>query len=48
MSARDGQEALDRAEADRFDLIVLDLMLPKMDGLAVCRELREKIPSLQS
>ena len=36
----DGQEALDRAEADTFDLILLDVMLPTKDGFAVCRELR--------
>jgi DNA-binding response OmpR family regulator len=38
--ASDGQEALDRfAEAD-FDLVVLDVMLPKVDGIEVCRRLR--------
>ena len=38
--AVDGQEALDRFEQERFDLVVLDLMLPKIDGLEVCRRLR--------
>lgn len=40
----DGAEALRRALADPPDLMVLDLMLPKMDGLAVCRKLRERWP----
>ena len=39
--AHDGEEGLRRALAERFDCIVLDLNLPKMDGLAVCRALRE-------
>jgi len=38
--ALDGQEALDRFDEQAFDLIVLDLMLPKVDGLEVCRLLR--------
>src|SRR5205085_5561827 len=38
--ARDGREGLTRALADRPDLILLDIMLPKMSGLDVCRELR--------
>jgi two-component system alkaline phosphatase synthesis response regulator PhoP len=38
--ARDGRDGLSRALADRPDLILLDIMLPKMSGLDVCRELR--------
>jgi len=38
--ALDGEEALDRARGQNFDLIVLDVMLPKMDGFEVCRKLR--------
>ena len=36
----DGREALERGLARRFDLIVLDLMLPGMDGYEVCKRLR--------
>ena len=38
--AGDGAEGLVKAQSGRFDLIVLDIGLPEMDGLAVCRELR--------
>ncbi|TDE55616.1 response regulator transcription factor [Nonomuraea mesophila] len=40
----DGVEALRRALAHPPDLMVLDLMLPKIDGLQVCRKLRERWP----
>jgi DNA-binding response OmpR family regulator len=40
IQARDGEEALSRFAADRIDLVVLDVMLPKLDGLEVCRRLR--------
>jgi DNA-binding response OmpR family regulator len=38
--ARDGRQAIDLARSDRPDLVVLDLMLPKIGGLDVCRVLR--------
>jgi DNA-binding response OmpR family regulator len=38
--AHDGREALDRFAEQRFDLVVLDIMLPKLDGIEVCRRLR--------
>ena len=38
--AADGEDGLQRATSDPFDLIILDLMLPKRDGLAVCRDIR--------
>ena len=41
-TAEDGLAGVQSALNERPDAIVLDLMLPKMDGLAVCRELREK------
>jgi DNA-binding response OmpR family regulator len=40
LQARDGQEALSKFQADRVDLVVLDVMLPKLDGLEVCKQLR--------
>ena len=40
IQARDGQEALDRFAEQHVDLVVLDLMLPKLDGLEVCKRLR--------
>ena len=39
-SAQDGKEALQRFGEGRFDLVILDLMLPKLDGVEVCRQLR--------
>lgn len=40
-TATDGREALTKFKAGAFDLIVLDLMLPEVDGLAVCRQIRQ-------
>jgi DNA-binding response OmpR family regulator len=40
IQARSGEEALSRLEETEVDLIVLDLMLPRMDGLEVCRRVR--------
>jgi DNA-binding response OmpR family regulator len=40
--ARDGKSAIEIAQKERPDLIVLDLMLPEMDGLEVCRSLRRE------
>jgi DNA-binding response OmpR family regulator len=40
--AYDGADGLVRAEAGAYDLIVLDVMLPELDGLVVCRELRQR------
>ncbi|MBR3165135.1 MAG: response regulator transcription factor [Lachnospiraceae bacterium] len=39
--AYDGGEALEMAKATEYDAVLLDLMLPVMDGLEVCREIRE-------
>jgi DNA-binding response OmpR family regulator len=41
-SALDGNEALRRFEEGRFDLVILDLMLPQMGGVEVCRHLRSR------
>ncbi len=40
VAARDGEEALLRFAEEQIDLVVLDLMLPKVDGLEVCKRLR--------
>jgi DNA-binding response OmpR family regulator len=42
VQAADGAEALARFDEQIFDLVVLDVMLPRMDGLEVCRRLRAK------
>jgi len=40
VTARDGDEALRRFGEETVDLVVLDIMLPRVDGLEVCRRLR--------
>ena len=40
LSASDGQEGLNKARSEKPDLIILDLMLPKIDGYKVCRMLK--------
>jgi DNA-binding response OmpR family regulator len=42
VAARDGEEALRRFADEDVDLVVLDLMLPKLDGLEVCKRLRSQ------
>ncbi len=42
----DGRSALDLGMADSFDLVLLDLMLPQIDGIEVCRRLRQARPTL--
>ncbi len=49
LKAHDGQDGLNKARSEKPDLIILDLMLPKMDGYKVCRMLKfdakyKKIP----
>ena len=41
VSARDGIEALANLKAEKPDLMILDLLMPKMDGFAVCKELQD-------
>ena len=42
VAVHDGLEGLEKARAERFDLIVLDIMLPGMNGYKVCRTLRDE------
>ena len=37
----DGEEAVDKARTGQFDLVILDLMMPKIDGLQACMKIRE-------
>ena len=46
LTAYDGAEGLQRALAESPDLIVLDVMMPKMSGLDVCKQLKAKRPSI--
>ena len=39
--AYDGEEALEKVKANEYDIILLDIMLPKMDGFTVCQQVRE-------
>jgi len=41
VTARDGIEALANLKAEKPDLMILDLLMPKMDGFAVCKELQD-------
>jgi len=45
-TARDGEEGVKKALAERPDLILLDVVMPKMDGFAACREMRKQ-PTLK-
>ncbi|TFG58258.1 MAG: response regulator transcription factor [Spirochaetales bacterium] len=41
---RDGRQGLEKAQTAEFSLIILDIMLPGLDGLSVCKKIREKNP----
>ncbi|MBP2028725.1 two-component system response regulator VicR [Acetoanaerobium pronyense] len=43
ITAYDGAEALKKALSETLDLIILDVMLPSMDGFEICRKVREKL-----
>lgn len=47
MRAADGEDAIDIAKAQKPQLILLDIMMPKLDGIETCRRIRE-IPGMQS
>ncbi len=40
--AKDGEQGLFMAEVNEFNLVILDIRLPKLDGISVCRQLRDK------
>jgi DNA-binding response OmpR family regulator len=40
--AKDGEDALFKFDVNEYDFVVLDLMIPKVDGISVCRQIREK------
>lgn len=46
VAAADGVRGLERALDDPPDLLLLDVMMPKLDGYAVCREVRRRLPAL--
>jgi CheY-like chemotaxis protein len=43
-TARDGAEAIERLDASNYDVIVLDLMMPKVDGFGVLKHIQEHFP----
>ena len=45
--ASDGVEALDKAESLRPDVMVLDVTMPKLSGIEVCRIVKQKVPDLE-
>jgi len=46
IAATDGEAGLDRALAEEFDLLLLDIMMPKLDGFSLCAEVRKRYPAL--
>ena len=41
MEAADGMEAVDKARKEDFDIIILDIMMPRLDGFSACKEIRK-------
>src|SRR5690606_19337527 len=44
--AEDGQEGIKKVESSKFDLVLCDIKMPKMDGLEVLEKIQEKFPEL--
>lgn len=44
VTANDGIEALEKLSQDKFDLVILDIMMPRMNGLEVLKEIKTKTP----
>jgi CheY-like chemotaxis protein len=45
-AAVDGQDAIDRLSSERFDAVVLDLMMPRVDGVGVLKFMSEHVPGM--
>src|SRR4051812_40042956 len=45
-TARDGVEAIDKIDRGKYDLVVLDLMMPRIDGYGVLKHIRQQRPEL--
>ncbi|HBO83403.1 MAG: two-component system response regulator [Deltaproteobacteria bacterium GWC2_42_11] len=45
-AAASGEEALEKLEADKYDLVILDIKLPGIDGIEVLRQIKEKWKTL--
>jgi DNA-binding response OmpR family regulator len=45
-TANDGEQAIDRIDADGYSLVLLDLMMPRVDGYTVLRHIRDSRPDL--
>ena len=43
VEAKDGMEAIEKCDQDTFDLIIMDVMMPNLDGFSSCKEIRKKI-----
>lgn len=44
--AEDGEEAIEKARSDRFDIILMDIQMPRKDGITAATELRKLVPQL--
>lgn len=42
IEAKDGMEAIEKCRIDTFDLIIMDIMMPNLDGFSACKEIRKK------